>query len=99
MKTLQKRMQILYRFRCERCRTEYEMTEAEKIENDWQFTNYMFSKEHNKWICGPVDRDKDHRHNLLDRFYCPVCKCVRYVRKEDMHKFSVMDDGTEIQDY
>lgn len=96
MKTLQKRVQVLYRFRCERCRSQFEMTEEEKIENDWTFTNYTFSRKENKYICGPVDRDKDLRHNPLDRFNCPICECVSYVRNDDMHKYSVMDDGTEI---
>ena len=99
MKTLQERVQIVYRFRCARCRSQFEMTEEEKIENDWKFTNYKFSREKNAWVCEPVDRDKDLRHNLLDHFDCPICKCVSYVHRNDMHKYSVMDDGTEIQDY
>ena len=37
MKTLQKRVQVLYRFRCERCRSKFEMTEEEKT--DWKFTD------------------------------------------------------------
>ena len=37
--------------------------------------------------------------NPLDHFDCPVCGCVRYVMKHDMHRFSVMDDGTEIKEY
>lgn len=99
MKTLQERVQILYRFRCERCRSQFEMTEEEKIENDWKFTNYKFSREKNEWVCGPVDRNKDHRHNPQNHFDCPVCKRVSYVRRNDMHRYSVMNDGTEIQDY
>ena len=75
------------------------MTEEEKIENDWKFTNYMFSTKENKWVCGPVDRTRDHRHNPQDHFDCPVCKRVSYVRRNDMHRYHVMDNGTEIQDY
>ena len=88
MKTLQKEVQILYRFRCDKCRSQFEMTEEEKIENDWKFSNYEFSRKENRWICGP-----------LDRFDCPICNAVSYVRRNDMHRFHVMDDGTEIKDY
>lgn len=37
MKTLQKRVQVLYRFRCSRCKSKFEMTSEEKLENDWKF--------------------------------------------------------------
>ena len=37
--------------------------------------------------------------NHLNRFDCPVCGCERYVSKGGMHKFAVMDDGTEIMEY
>jgi hypothetical protein len=100
MKTLQKRAQVLYRFRCERCRSLFEMTEEEKTENDWKFTNYHYSYKEGKYICGPVNRDKKKiSSNPLDYFECPVCKCVRHVQRGDMHKYSVMDDGTEIKEY
>lgn len=91
MKTLQKRVQVLYRFRCERCRSKFEMTEEEKVENDWEFDD---------------DKEKEKRRtegrsprNPLDRFYCPVCQCKRIVRRGDMHRFAVMDDGTELMEY
>lgn len=99
MKTLQKRVQILYRFRCERCRSKFEMTEEEKNENDWKFTNYHYSYKESKHVCGPVDREKQAKSNPLDYFECPVCNCVRYVRRGDMHRYSVMDNGTEIKEY
>ena len=88
MKTLQKRVQVLYRFRCERCRSKFEMTEEEKLENDWKFDG---GDKSNPYHTSPS--------NPLDHFDCPVCGCVRYVRKNDMHRFSVMDDGTEVMDY
>lgn len=88
MKTLQKRVQVLYRFRCERCRSKFEMTEEEKTENDWKFTDEKFKKNNPTFPSNP-----------LDHFDCPVCGCVRYVMKRDMHRFSVMDDGTEIKEY
>jgi len=75
------------------------MTEEEKIENDWKFSNYKFSRKENRWVCGPVDREKDFKHNPLDHFDCPICNAVSYVRRNDMHIFHVMDDGTEIKDY
>ena len=91
MKTLQKRVQVLYRFRCERCRSKFEMSEAEKMENDWEFDDR---------------NDKERRraegyapHNPLDNFNCPVCGCRRHVMRGEMHRFAVMDDGTEIRVY
>ena len=95
MKTLQKRVQVLYRFRCERCRSRFEMTEEEKRENDIKFTDdwadRLRQQEEYGW--------EPHPHNPLDRFDCPVCGVVRYVRRNEMHRYSVMDDGTEIMDY
>ena len=37
MKTLQQKAKIVYRFRCIRCRSLFEMTEEEKLDNDWLF--------------------------------------------------------------
>ena len=88
MKTLQKRVQVLYRFRCERCRSKFEMTEEEKIENDWKFTDEKFKKLNPKFPS-----------NRLNYFDCPVCERVSFVSRNDMHKYSVMDDETEIQEY
>lgn len=99
MKKIESRVQVLYRFRCDKCRSNFEMTEEEKIENDWKFTNYKFSRQENKWVCGPVNRDVDLRHNPLDHFDCPICGDVQIVRRGDMHRFSIMDNGREIQDY
>ena len=60
MKTLQKRVQVLYRFRCERCRSKFEMTEEEKLENDWKF-DYRKDKE-------KLRAEGHIPTNLLDRF-------------------------------
>lgn len=91
MKTLQKRVQTLYRFRCERCSSLFEMTAEEKLENDWKFDDH---------------KDKEKRraegylpNNALDKFDCPICECERFVHRGDMHMYSVMDDGTEIIEY
>ena len=92
MKTLQKRVQVLYRFRCERCRSKFEMTEEEKLENDWKFDDRI-----------DKERLRAEGHiplmNHLNQFDCPVCGCKRYVMEKDMHRFAVMDDGTEIIEY
>lgn len=34
-----------------------------------------------------------------DRFDCLVCGCDRFVRIGEIHRYHVMDDGTEIMDY
>ena len=91
MKTLQKRMQVLYRFRCERCRSKFEMTEEEKLENDWKFDGRKNKEKLRTEGRFPI--------NHLDHFDCPVCGCKRYVMEKDMHRFAVMDDGTEIIEY
>ena len=95
MKTLQKRVQVLYRFRCERCRSKFEMTEEEKRENDIKFTDdwadRLRQQKEYGWEASP--------YNPLDQFDCPVCGVVRYVRRNEMHRYSVMDDGTEIMEY
>lgn len=98
MKTLQKKVQVLYRFRCAECKSKFEMTEEEKIENDWQFTDYERTHKKREHVCG-VDHSKDYTHNYLGYFDCPVCKCVSWVRRNDMHEYIVMDDGTEIMRY
>lgn len=86
MKTLQKRVETLYRFRCRRCRSKFEMTEAEKLENDWKFSS--------------SPREKSRRPcNPLDKFDCPVCNSEQVVGSGEIHKYSVMDDGTEVMEY
>lgn len=91
MKTLQKRVQILYRFRCSRCKSKFEMTSEEKLENDWKFDGRENKNDLRKKGWGPS--------NPLDYFYCPVCNCQQLVKRCDMHKIAVMDDGTEIVCY
>lgn len=95
MKTLEKRVRILYRFRCSTCKSKFEMTEDEKRENDIKFTTDWAKK---------LEREKKYGlearpHNPLDYFDCPVCGCKRSVRSGDMHKYSVMDNGAEIMHY
>lgn len=86
MKTLQKQVDILWRFRCERCRSKFEMTDAEKVENDKKFSE--------------VDETSSiYPHNPMNYFDCPVCNTRRYVRRNEMHKFMLMDDGSEFQEY
>lgn len=95
MKTLQKGEMRLYRFRCDHCRSKFEMTEEEKFQNDIQFDDEWDKKVQNQekygWKATP--------NNLLNHFNCPVCDCIRYVRRNEMHCFVIMDDGTEVMDY
>lgn len=82
MKILQKRVEIVYHFRCAECRSKFEMTEEEKVENEFKFSNYGYNRTHlgNKYLY----------------FNCPICKCVRQIYDNDIHKISIMDDLTEI---
>lgn len=91
MKTLQKRVQTLYRFRCERCSSLFEMTAEEKLENDWKFDDRE-DKEKRRAEGGSPN-------NTLNHFDCPVCGCERYVMRRDMHMYSVMDNGIEIMEF
>ena len=95
MKKLQKSVPVLYRFRCERCRSKFEMTEEEKRENDIKFTDdwdkQLKNQEEYGW--------EPTTNNPHDKFDCPVCGVARIVMRNDMHRYSVMDDGTELMDY
>ena len=87
MKILQQNVRFMYRFRCKKCRSLYEMDECEKLENDWKYGEYTDRKENR------------FPYNPLNKFYCPVCNAVEAVRFEDIHKYAVMDDGTMIEEY
>lgn len=91
MKTLQKRVQILYRFRCSRCKSKFEMTSEEKLENDWKFDDRKNKNDLREKGWSPS--------NPLDYFDCPICNCKQLVKRCDMHKIAVMDDNTEIVCY
>lgn len=67
MKTLQKKEQVVYRFRCDGCNNQFEMDEEEMI------------------------NDKELNPTFSISFDCPVCGCVRHVKKEDLHKFVVIN--------
>lgn len=86
MKTLQKQVDIIWRFRCDRCRSKFEMTNEEKLENDRKYDDSSHP-------------DPNHPFNLLDYFDCPVCGRKESVRTGEMHKFIKMDDGSELQEY
>ena len=88
MKTLQQKAKIVYRFRCFRCRSLFEMTEEEKLDNDW-----LFDRRPDK---DDLRAQGYHPRNPLDNFNCPVCGKVSFSKKNDMQKIAVMDDGTEI---
>lgn len=91
MKTLQKRVQILYRFRCGTCKSKFEMTGEEKIENDLKFDDRKYKGKRRDKAC--------FQFITPDRFDCPICGFERNVLGGYMHRFAVMDDGTEIQEY
>ncbi len=95
MKTLQKKVQTLYRFRCSTCGSLFEMTEKEKWENDIKFTDDWEKQLENQKKYGMEPRP----FNKMDYFDCPVCDCRRFVQHGEMHKYLVMDDGTEIRRY
>lgn len=86
MKTLQKQVAILWRFRCERCRSQFEMTDEEKMENDKKFSEVP-------------ETSLIYPQNPMHHFDCPVCNTRRYVRNNEMHKIMVMNDGSEIKEY
>lgn len=81
MKILEKEVKVLYRFRCNKCRSKFEMTKDEKTDNDWAFNE----RKNRKIESGPW--------NPLDKFKCPVCKNVRYMR--DLREIHVMNNGNE----
>lgn len=85
MKLLEKETKVLYRFRCSKCRSKFEMTKQEKEANDWKYTD---KKEF-----------KFKSHNPLWEFNCPVCKRDRYVLPKDMQVVHVMSTGIEVIDY
>jgi len=90
MKTLQGYVAKIYRFRCDRCRSKFEMDEEEMLDNDWKYNEGVYK-----------DRNEPgaHPHNPLHKFDCPVCGRQRYVMHNDYHVFHVMDDGEEIMIY
>ena len=88
MKTLQQKAKIVYRFRCFRCRSLFEMTEEEKLDNDW-----LFDRRPDK---DDLRANGYRPRNALAYFNCPVCDKVSFPKKCDMQKVAVMDDGTEI---
>lgn len=83
MKILQKKDKVIFRFRCNRCCSLFEMTDDERYEND---------KKHN-------ESSISESHNPLNKFDCPVCKTTRFMKHETIHKYFIMNDGSEIMDY
>ena len=81
----------MYRFRCSCCYSKFELTEEEKLENDWKFDD-MDDKEERR-AAGHFP------FNSSDYFDCPVCSGVRTASRGSMHKFAVMDSGKEIRVY
>lgn len=91
MKILQSQVSKIYRFRCDRCKSKFEMTEEEKLDNDWKYNESFLYKDRNEPGAFP--------NNPLHKFDCPICGCQRYVMRNDFHEYFVMNDGEEIQQY
>ena len=93
MKTLQKTIGEIYRFRCHRCESKFEMSGEEKVENDWEQLKKRDAKAY--------DRDKKNGWEPITShdFYCPVCERESYSRRKDWHCYAVFDDGTEYLKY
>jgi predicted RNA-binding Zn-ribbon protein involved in translation (DUF1610 family) len=87
MKTLETMKEEIFRFRCSRCRSKFEMTKQEREENDWEYG------EHEK------GGRYDYPHNPVDHFYCPVCGKVETMDRQSIHRYFIMDSGREVQDY
>lgn len=90
MKTLQKAEQRVYRFRCDTCRSLFEMTAAEKVENDWKYHDGVAKRED-----GPTAMP----HNFPWKFDCPVCGKTRFAASMSGRVIDIMDTGDEIIRY
>ena len=87
MKTLEGRTKRIYRFRCDRCNSKFEITEEEKMDIDWEFSD----DEQKKWS---LEDPKYRPSNYPWKFNCPICKRVRTVH--DVSAIDVMDNGKEV---
>ena len=87
MKTLEAMTNEIYRFRCSRCKSKFEMTKEEREENDWMHGEH------------PKGGRWDYPHNPLDHFYCPICNKVQTMDSRSVHRYFVMSNGNEVQDY
>lgn len=85
MKTLQERTKRIYRFRCDRCSSKFEITEDEKLEIDRKFDRGTASQK--------ADPNR-MPHNYPWNFDCPVCNAVRLGGRASC--IDVMNDGTEV---
>lgn len=66
------------------------MTEQEKEENDRCF---------DAWIGKHANEPDYIPFNPGHKFNCPICGEVREVRRNEYHKFFIMNDGEELQQY
>lgn len=69
----------------------YKDANSETLENDWKFDDRKDKEQ--------LRAEGRFPMNHLNHFDCPVCGRERYVSRGDMHRFAVMDDGTEIMEY
>lgn len=87
MKTLEAMRQEIFRFRCSRCMSKFEFTKEERYENDWEYGEH---KKGGRW---------EFPHNPVNWFYCPVCNKKETMKRNSIHKYFIMDNGTEVMDY
>lgn len=87
MKALETKTKVIFRFRCDRCKSLYEITEEERKEIDWKYGEHKKGGEYT------------YPHNPINKFYCPTCDTVRYMDDRSIHKYFVMDNGNEVMDY
>ena len=80
MKILQKHKSVLYRFRCDRCSSQFEMTEEEREENNWEYGKH---KKGGDW---------SYPHNPLNKFFCPICNKVEYMNNKTIHRYVILED-------
>ena len=86
MKILEKEVKTLYRFRCYRCRSKFEMTAQEKRANDLKYTDKGRFR-------------SDAPHNPEWKFNCPICGRDSMVLKQDQEIVHVMDNKNEVTIY
>ena len=79
MKILQRHKSVLYRFRCSRCSSQFEMTEEERTENDWEYGE-------NK------KGERDYPHNPVNKFFCPICDKVEFMEDRTIHRYVILED-------
>ena len=79
MKILQKHKSVLYRFRCKKCSSQFEITDEERRENDWEYGEYQKG-------------ERNYPHNPTNKFWCPICNAVEFMESRTIHKYVILED-------